>query len=48
MKDAVEIGDTTEGEEESGRPRVTLQEMLDDLTLSEMDHDEDIDVDDDE
>jgi nonsense-mediated mRNA decay protein 3 len=46
-KDNVEMGDTTEGEEE-GRPRITLQEMLDDLTLSEMDHEDEIDVDDDE
>jgi len=51
MKDNVEKGDLTETEgEDEGRPRITLQEMLEDLTLSEADNDNDedyIDIDDD-
>jgi hypothetical protein len=48
MKMAVEAGEVTE--DEGDRPKISLQEMLDDLTLSEREDDDDdyIDVDTDE
>ena len=47
IKMAVEAGEETDNDEE--RPQISLQEMLDDLTLSEREDDDDyVDMDDEE